>query len=820
MNKENNSSREEFAKSQFKSGQLFEKQGKYAEAVKAYKKIKREDDNYTFAASRFYLGKLFEKQEKYAEAVKTYKEIEREDDDYLFAVSQFYLGQLFEKQGKYAEAVKAYKKIEREDDDYFFAASRFNLGLLFYKQENYVEAELAYGLIQREYDKKLFAMSRFNLGLLFEAQEKYERAQHAYKEIEREDDKKYFAMSRFNLGVLFELQEKKLEAEKAYQEIKREDDKKYFAMSRFNLGLLFEKQEKYEETERAYKEIERRDNKKYFAMSRFNLGVFFESQGKKLEAEKAYQEIKREDNKKYFAMSQNNLGVLFDLQGKYLEAEEAYKKIKRKDNKEIFAISRFNFGRLLEDQEKYSEANRIYKRIKMEDHKQSFVKSRNNLGVLLVKQGKYKKAEEAFRDLIRSGYKETFALACTNLGSLLKQENKLVEAKEILENITEKDGEYFFKARFIIGEINLKEGLFDRAKIAFEKSKEIYYYSSECFILILELSNLELTKSLINIKESVDVILNNLILDKHEEYISHYTRPSTVFSLLGYNGDASKLRLSTIKNVNDPTEGNILFDYFDLPNREVGLGSFISCFTFNHDSLNQFRLYGKEDNQEASGVSVVFKKGFFGRYSNNYNFIEYGKKERVINLSSLERDFNINKSVKDEINKLPVYRCIYMDNKYDYIKLAKRSEIEFYREEKSKYFTSYLNDINKKTENVRLEIENIKKILNLVLKNNKNNDGLYSVINYILLPLKFLVKHAAFEDEQECRIFFITNLFDERIISNINHKSMYLEYEPPVREYIDKIYLSNGASQYEDFFIRSLRDSSKVCRSRNPFRNK
>ncbi len=104
--------------------------------------------------------------------------------------------------------------------------------------------------------------------------------------------------------------------------------------------------------------------------------------------------------------------------------------------------------------------------------------------------------------------------------------------------------------------------------------------------------------------------------------------------------------------------------------------------------------------------------------------------------------------------------------------------------------------------------------------NDKYNEGLYNVVNYILLPLKFLIKHAAFEDEQECRIFFITNLFDERIISNVKEKSMYLEYEPSVREHIKEIYLSIGAYQYEDFFIRCLRDSSKVCRSRNPFRNK
>ena len=39
--------------------------------------------------------------------------------------------------------------------------------------------------------------------------------------------------------------------------------------------------------------------------------------------------------------------------------------------------------------------------------------------------------------------------------------------------------------------------------------------------------------------------------------------------------------------------------------------------------------------------------------------------------------------------------------------------------------------------------------------NNKSNKDLYNIVNYILLPLKFLVKHAAFEDEQECKYFLL-----------------------------------------------------------------
>ena len=634
--------------------------------------------------------------------------------------------------------------------------------------------------------------------------------------------RKEFAKSQFSLGRWLVEQKRYLEAEQAFQKITREDDKQLFAQSRLNLGILLGVQEKYPEAEHAYKEIKREDDKQLFAESRLNLGLLLAIQDKYPEAEQVFQKIKREDDKQAFALSRIHLGRLLWEQKKYSEAKQVFQEIKREDDKRLFAQSQLTLGMLLNKQGKYSEAKQAYQKIKREDDTQVFVQSRNNLGILLYTQGKYDKAKKVFREVTRDDNPKEFAFTCINFGILLKENNELVEAKEVLKNINKDDGEHFFcKARLIIGEIFLYQGEYDNAKKFFEESKEVYHYESECFIRISQDSMEPFTKDLIKLKEIVDKILNFLKLDsEYEEYICHYTRPSTAFSLLGYNEEPSKLRLSTIKNVNDPTEGNILFDYFNLPNEEIGLCSFVSCFTFNHDSLNQFRLYGKENNQEASGVSLIFDKNFFGKYLKPYNFIEYGKKELVINSFSSENNSSVNIDINNKINKLPVYRCIYMDNASGYIKLAKRSEIDFYREGRAEFFTSYLDEIDKKTNKVKIAIEEFKEVLNSMFGNDKSNEVLYNVVNYILLPLKFLIKHAAFEDEQECRIFFITDLFDERIVSDVNNKSMYLEYEPSVREYIKEIYLSIGASKYEDFFIRNLRDSSKVHHSKNPFRNK
>lgn len=110
----------------------------------------------------------------------------------------------------------------------------------------------------------------------------------------------------------------------------------------------------------------------------------------------------------------------------------------------------------------------------------------------------------------------------------------------------------------------------------------------------------------------------------------------------------------------------------------------------------------------------------------------------------------------------------------------------------------------------------LKKIKELSRKKTKNKD---SIIEFLLLPINFLVKHAAFEDEQECRMLYLTDLHNEKI-TTCENRFMYLNYRPEVKKYVHKIYLSSGAYKYEDFFIRLLDGEDKVRLSTNPFRNK
>jgi hypothetical protein len=99
--------------------------------------------------------------------------------------------------------------------------------------------------------------------------------------------------------------------------------------------------------------------------------------------------------------------------------------------------------------------------------------------------------------------------------------------------------------------------------------------------------------------------------------VAHYREKTISQKMLLFDED-SNFRLNAINYSNDPTEGKILFDYlFEKDKRPIDeslnreYGAFAGCFIFNHDSLNQFRLYGKENGTKGTGLSLVFRNSFF-----------------------------------------------------------------------------------------------------------------------------------------------------------------------------------------------------------------
>lgn len=311
-------------------------------------------------------------------------------------------------------------------------------------------------------------------------------------------------------------------------------------------------------------------------------------------------------------------------------------------------------------------------------------------------------------------------------------------------------------------------------------------------------------------------LLDELIVrfDESERKVAHYT------SLFGFNKlvyENKPLRLNSADLMNDPSEGNLLLPYLGLSN-ETEDNTFLSCFTFNHNSLNQFRLYGRTDNKEGTGISLVLNKNYFSNKVKGFIF------ENLIGLDSL----TLHKRL-DEINTdiLPLFRCAYIDLKTGFVEVARRNKSSFYQEYASEFNKEEIHrkwmDYENFIENINLKIcedlEMLKKLIKILNINNIDN-GLDIFVQRTLRPLRFIFKHIAFQEEQECRIFYITNLKDDKVKIPDNEQRVIFEYKQDLRGNLENIYIGPALVNKVTFVRKALVDFDvkiKVCDS--PFFN-
>ena len=591
------------------------------------------------------------------------------------------------------------------------------------------------------------------------------------------------------------------------------------------------------------------------------------------------------------AQERLDLGRSYYNEGKFDEAIEALSEIHHNDDPEIYARAQLGLGAAYKAQNKIDQAIKTWSKIRRNDNPKAYAQAQLYLGHTYDGLGKSEQAITAWSNIRRKDDPETYARAQFNLGLAYYAQEDLDQAIKTWSNIRRKDDpETYAWAQLNLGEIHKGKGENKQAKDAYRNVQGPFYYRAQWEDRILDCPP-ELINDLRSLARNTDKVLKSLqIIPEFELKVAHYTRPQIAFNLFGdekNNKNPSNFRLSTIRGVNDPTEGLVLNDYWDqqgIPEtiHTNDTATFISCFTFNHDNLNQFRLYGKENGREATGVSLVFKKEFFSDQPDTLGFIAGPSTD----LSSKSEQNKSNETGKTEgdnkkqlIGKSTLYRCIYLDPETGYWTLAQRDKSTFYREHNEdadakekwgKYYesistkkddvkthlfnkgnneekdveTHLLNKGNKDNNSVSNEnnkIKSISQILNSIftedhLYNKCNKDEkqkILEAIRFILLPLQYLVKHIAFQEEQECRIMYITQFRDEKIHSDREKQWMYVEYEESVLPRIDKIYLSPGSAKYQDFFRILLdqkeddepdkkedKNESKVRISQNPFRNK
>ena len=659
------------------------------------------------------------------------------------------------------------------------AQERLDLGMSHYREGRFDEAIKTWSTIRREEaDPETYAGVQLNLGNAYLVRNKLDDAIAAWSNIHREDNSKAYAYAQLKLGAAYYAQDKLDDAIAAWSNIHRDDDSENYTDAQFNLGLAYHTQGKLDEAIAAWSNIHREDNSKAYTDAQLNLGAAYYAQDKLDEAIAAWSNIHREDNSKAYAYAQLNLGNAYQDQGKLDEAITAWSNIHReKADSETYAWAQLNLGAAYYTQEDWKQAIKTWSNIRREDDSEAYARAQYGLGKIYENKGNIKQAKEAYRNV---------------------------------------QGPLYYRA---------------------QREYRILGYPPE---LINDLRSL--AKNTDKVRESLQIIPD------FESKVAHYTRPQIAFDLFEdkeNDKEPSNFRLSTIRGVNDPTEGLALNDYWNqqgIPEtiHTNDTATFISCFTFNHDNLNQFRLYGKEDGREATGVSLVFKKKFFSDQADTLDFIagpskDPSSKPEQIKPNDTGKTESDNK--KPSIDKSTLYRCIYLDPETGYLTLAQRDKSTFYREDKDKdtaenNWIEYSEKISKIEESLKDSLFNNNDSILEKLKSIFKDPNTYGIeekqkileaVRFILLPLQYLVKHIAFQEEQECRIMYITQFRDEKIHSDREEQKMYVEYKEKVLPHIDKIWLSPGAAKYQDFF-RILLDKgendNKVRISQNPFRNK
>ena len=595
------------------------------------------------------------------------------------------------------------------------------------------------------------------------------------------------------------------------------------------------------------------------AQERLKFGTSLYKDGKFDEAIAVWSKITRDDkNHKAYARAQFNLGFVYDAQNKLDQAIESWSKVRHSDDPKAYARAQNNLGIVYKDQGKLEEAITAWSNINHDDDPGAYARAQNNLGIVYHTQGKLEQAITAWSNINHDDDPGAYARARLGLGAAYYAQEDWEQAIKTWSKIRHEEAapETYARAQLGLGEVySLDKEKEEQAHEAYNNVRDFFYYKSERGFKILKCP-VEVRKNLHTVAENTDEVLKSLqIIPEYESKVAHYSRPSTAFSLFGdekNNKNPSNFRLSTIRGVNDPTEGLVLNGYWNqqgIPEtiHTNDTATFISCFTFNHDNLNQFRLYGKENGREATGVSLVFNKEFFSDQSDDLKFIaapSTGPSSKSEQSKSNETRKMEGGNKKKLIGKSTLYHCIYLDPETGYWTLAQRDKSTFYREhnedaDAKEKWEKYYKLISKKEEYVEKylfsEKDNNNKPISSILKSIFAEDHLYNKFNkdekqkileairFILLPLQYLVKHIAFQEEQECRIMYITQFRDKKIHSNREEQKMYVEYKEQVLPHIDKIWLSPGAAKDQDFF-RLLLDKedndNKVRISQNPFRNK
>ena len=289
------------------------------------------------------------------------------------------------------------------------------------------------------------------------------------------------------------------------------------------------------------------------------------------------------------------------------------------------------------------------------------------------------------------------------------------------------------------------------------------------------------------LKENIAAVLAVLSIDpiEFDKPLAHYTSPTVCEKLLGIgqkqanqeNIVAGKMRMNSSVYMNDPYEGKSLYDLLGIQEPDLEnlsefspYNAFFACFSSRVNDLNQFRLYGKVGNVEASGCCLVFNKrgnwihepdldASFRRLNDQDGFTGSVVKETTAQRPS---------------ENLPLYQIAYIfyrdeytqDKEYDVmfdnpnfgVRLKPISDNQDWHEvRKAQFQTALIGlcDYFKDTKQNREESQENK-----------------AALEYI----RYLFKDHAFRDEEEFRLLQIEEIGSDKVQYCPDTNTAFLEY--------------------------------------------
>jgi tetratricopeptide (TPR) repeat protein len=439
----------------------------------------------------------------------------------------------------------------------------------------------------------------------------------------------------------------------------------------------------------------------------------------------------------------NGLGNVYYEQKKYDKAIEVYKQaISINPN----LVQVYNgLGNVYYEQKKYEEAIEVYKQAIAINP--NLVQAFNGLGNVYYEQKKYEEAIEVYKQAI--GINPNLVQVYNGLGNVYFEQKKYEEAIEVFNQALVVDSKYalVYYHRGINYE-NLKN--YSEALANFEKYNGLVFNNSSYLKLFVQHKIVELKKLIKNsdyskISELI-IKIKDLLLFK-DPCVTHYTGITAAkFMIL----NDSKLRLSEGAFLNDTSEGRELFKFLPsltettTTNDTVALpfspkpfiGSFVA--ETKHDDLTLWRMYGKENKEEATGCAITL--------------------DRNMLLQNLKSDLTGDEktdSPKIEDEEFSFYSVAYIQRGQPHTFVVPGAEKQVEKE-----LNQYMNELT-----------------TLVEKFKNKEDADISSLLELLNSIAYLFKSAEYYYEHELRL----------IVKGIGFPKQILKESQPPRVYIDLV---------------------------------